>query len=130
MTKITAHFNREEFDCHDGTKVPQQYLPDLTELCNNLEVLRKDLGKPIHITSGYRTSSWNKKQGGAPKSQHLTARAADIKVDGLTPYYIAAQIECMIDTGEMREGGLGIYDGWVHYDIRGSKARWDYRTDK
>jgi len=24
----------------------------------------------------------------------------------------------------MTEGGIGIYKGFVHYDIRGTKARW------
>jgi len=26
----------------------------------------------------------------------------------------------------MKEGGLGLYNTFVHYDIRGTKARWDY----
>jgi hypothetical protein len=25
---------------------------------------------------------------------------------------------------------LGLYDTFVHYDIRGTKARWDYRKNK
>ena len=25
----------------------------------------------------------------------------------------------------MKEGGVGLYNGFVHYDIRGTKARWD-----
>jgi hypothetical protein len=30
----------------------------------------------------------------------------------------------------MKEGGLGLYNSWVHYDIRGKKIRWDKSTNK
>jgi len=39
-------------------------------------------------------------------------------------------IEDAISNGEMLQGGLGLYDTFVHYDIRGTKARWDYRKNK
>jgi len=30
----------------------------------------------------------------------------------------------MIKNKELRNGGLGSYSHWVHYDIRGEAARW------
>jgi len=30
----------------------------------------------------------------------------------------------------MKQGGLGLYDSFVHYDVRGVKARWDFRKNK
>lgn len=126
MEQITTHFFREEFDCKDGTPVPHILRSNLLDLCINLEVLRKEFGEPILITSGYRTVSWNKKQGGAPRSKHLLAQAADIKIVGFTPFAVARRIEGLIEAGRMKEGGVGIYNSWVHYDIRGYKTRWDY----
>lgn len=123
--KFTNHFSSEEFDCKDGTKVPVQFYANLRELVNNLQVLRNHLGKPVSITgSGYRTPKHNKKVGGAKNSQHLTASAADINVEGFTPKALSIIIELLIANGKMKQGGLGVYQNFVHYDIRGTKARW------
>lgn len=125
--QLTKNFSIEEFDCHDGTHVPSSLFGNLNALAFNLQILREHLNRPIHILSGYRTESYNKKVGGAPHSQHLIARAADIQVKGITPYSLAMIIEELITDEFMKQGGLGLYDTFVHYDIRGFKARWDYR---
>jgi len=123
--KLTKNFNTVEFDCKDGTAVPKEYYRNVQEVANNLQVLRDALGVPVLITgSGYRTPSHNKKVGGAKFSQHLTASAADINVKTLSPKKLAAEIEKLIKAGKMKQGGLGVYPGFVHYDIRGTKARW------
>ena len=121
MTNFTKHFKVSEFTCKDGTPVPPQYLHNAKKVADNLEVLRAALGgRPIIITSGYRTPEHNKKVGGVGGSAHLTASAADIVVRGIPP-----TIEKLIDAGKMQEGGIGIYKTFVHYDIRGTRARWD-----
>jgi uncharacterized protein YcbK (DUF882 family) len=123
--KLTKNFRREEFDCKDGTKVPAIYMDNVTEVADNLEILRTEIKEPVLITgSGYRTSKHNKKVGGAKFSQHLTASGADINAKNFTPKQLAAVIEKLIKEGKMKEGGIGIYPGFVHYDIRGTKARW------
>lgn len=123
--RLTKDFTRQEFDCKDGTIVPQKYMANLQELANNLQILRDCIGEPILITgSGYRTPSHNKKVGGAKHSQHLTASGADINARNYTPKQLAAFIETLIESGEMKQGGIGVYKGFVHYDIRGNKARW------
>ena len=123
--QLTKNFSLSEFDCKDGTKVPAQFIPNVQKLANNLQVLRDYLKVPVRITgSGYRTPSHNKKVGGAKNSQHLPAKAADINADGFTPVQLAKVIEKLIAEGKMNEGGIGIYKGFVHYDIRGTKARW------
>ena len=121
---LTAHFKWEEFDCKDGNKVPQAYWGNLQLLATNLEALRRAVNKPIQIISGYRSPAHNKAVGGAKSSQHLTASAADLKIEGLTPKQVANMIEALIASGRMTQGGLGVYPTWVHYDIRGHKARW------
>mgnify|MGYP003496326007 CR=1 FL=1 len=123
--QLTKNFSREEFDCKDGTIVPSEFLPNVQEVANNLQVLRDHLGVSVRVTgSGYRTPVHNKKVKGATHSQHLTASGADINADGFTPKQLAAEIEKLIKSGKMKQGGIGIYKGFVHYDIRGVKARW------
>lgn len=123
--QLTENFTRQEFDCKDGTPVPQQYIGNVTELAKNLQVLRDHINEPILITgSGYRTASHNKKVGGAPASRHLTASGADINAKNYSPRGLANVIEQLIAEGKMKQGGIGVYNGFVHYDIRGTKARW------
>ncbi len=122
--KLTEHFTWEEFDCHDGEKVPNIYWGNVKALAINLEALRREVNSTITITSGYRSKSHNKAINGAPSSQHLTASAADIKVKGMSPKQVAEVIEKLIEGKRMSQGGIGIYPSWVHYDIRGTKARW------
>lgn len=51
----------------------------LTALINNvLDPLREAYGKPIIVTSGYRSPILNKMVGGVPTSQHTKGEAADI----------------------------------------------------
>jgi uncharacterized protein YcbK (DUF882 family) len=122
--QLTPNFYREEFDCRDGSKVPAHLMPNVRELAANLQILRNEIGEPIHINSGYRTPSYNKKVGGKPASQHLLAKAADITVKSKTPKQLAAIVEKMIKDKRLWFGGIGIYPGFLHLDVRRSKARW------
>ncbi len=84
-------------------------------------------GKPIIINSAYRTTDYNKKIGGATQSQHLTASAADIRVEGMTSVALHKVILELIKEGKIHNGGLGLYNTFVHYDIRKTPKRWDLR---
>ena len=123
--QLTPNFHADEFACKDGTKVPAILKAELTELAKNLQVLRDELGRSIQITSGYRSPAYNAKIGGAKFSMHQYGKAADIKVVALTPAEVAAKIEELIKMGKMKQGGIGVYRTWVHYDIRGLRARWN-----
>ena len=46
-----------------------------------LQPLRDFLGKPVVISSGYRSEEVNKAVGGVKRSQHLRGEAADIHVE-------------------------------------------------
>lgn len=125
--KLSKDFSRQEFDCKDGTIVPDEYMDNCQELVNNLQILRDYLGVAVNVTgSGYRTPSHNKKVTKNPfsKSQHLTCSAADINAEGYTPNELHRVIEKLIIDGKIKQGGLGLYRNFVHYDIRGKKARW------
>lgn len=120
-TPGTPHFKLAEFKCKDGTEVPARHYAGLTRLMALLEEIRAACGdRPITIQSGYRTQSHNRSCGGATKSQHLTASAADIKVKGLS----TGQVYKICDTLVGERGGVGKYEGFTHVDVRGTKARW------
>lgn len=124
--RLTKNFLINEFYCNDGTPIPNNLIGNVTELANNLQVIREVVGVAINITSSYRHEEYNKDIGGALNSKHITAEAADIQVSGYPPNLIYDLIEELIRCGDMKEGGLGLYNTFVHYDVRGTKARWDY----
>ena len=124
--QLTENFSRQEFDCKDGTPVPQRFMYNVRRLAEQLQILRDYIKQPVMITgSAYRTPEHNKKVGGASHSQHLTASGADINARNFTPRQLAKVIEKLIKEKKMIEGGIGIYKGFLHYDIRGTKARWN-----
>lgn len=84
--KVTNNFTVEEFERSStaskykiNNTIPNDLRGNLYNLCKELEVVRKELGKPIVISSGYRCKELNAKVGGANNSQHLYASAADLK---------------------------------------------------
>tara|TARA_Y100001963_G_scaffold102022_1_gene140400 strand:- start:7519 stop:7920 length:402 start_codon:yes stop_codon:yes gene_type:complete len=122
--KLTENFSLWEFKCKDGSSVPEEYMDNVTLLAQNLQVLREEVGRPIRVISGYRSPKYNRRIGGARRSQHMLAKAADIKISGMTTHEVKALIERLIKEGRMHKGGVGIYRTFVHYDVRGRNARW------
>jgi uncharacterized protein YcbK (DUF882 family) len=121
---MTKNFKISEFQSKCGTPMPPEVQRNIQRLCNNLQVLRDELGLPITISSGYRSPEHNKRIGGAVKSTHILGLAADFKVKGMKPADVAVVIERLIKEGKMEQGGLKAYATWIHYDCRGSRARW------
>ncbi len=121
--RLSANFTVREFACRDGS---DPVFID-TRLVQVLQSIRDHFGKPVVITSAYRTAAHNKAVGGAAYSQHCYGRAADIRVVGVTMEQLAAYAEKLLpDTG-----GIGRYPvrsgrptGWVHVDTRPAKSRW------
>lgn len=122
--QLSKNFTREEFDCKDGTDVPVELLPNLERLVIQLQILRDLLKEPVRVISGYRTESHNKAIGGAVHSQHLLAKAADITIKSKTSFELKDFIEKQIKKGVLHFGGIGLYPGFVHVDIRDGSARW------
>ena len=121
---ITKNFKASEFDCKDGTKVPYSLTPYMVELAEALQVIRDEIEQPITVNSAYRTPRYNKGVGGAKNSQHLLCKAADLKTE-LKPRELKKVIEKLIKENKIPQGGVGLYKSFVHYDIRGTKARWN-----
>ena len=114
---LSANFRVREFACQDGSD-PVFIAPDLVDV---LQKIRTHFGKPVTITSAYRTPPHNKSVGGAAYSQHLYGKAADIKVVGVTPKKVAAYAETLMPN----KGGIGIYATFTHIDVRAEKSRWN-----
>lgn len=123
---VTEHFKWAEFDCKDGTAVPEVFLDNVKTVAKQLEVIREAIGnKAIYINSAYRTPSHNEKVGGVKDSFHLRAKAVDIRVKGLTTDQLYNVIKGLMDDGTILCGGLGKYKTFVHYDIRGWFSTWE-----
>jgi uncharacterized protein YcbK (DUF882 family) len=122
--QLTENFSLHEFDCNDGTPVPDELLHNVEALAEQLQILRDYLKEPVRINSAYRHANYNKKIGGAPDSMHVRAMAADITVKSKTPKQVKATIERLIKLKKLNFGGIGLYPGFVHVDIREAYARW------
>lgn len=124
---MTKNFKIEEFQCKCGCKMPADVHLNITKLANQLQVLRNHIDKPITVTNAYRCESHNRAVGGVKNSMHLFGKAADLQVKGMHPYTLNEAIDDLVNKGDMLQGGLGIYNTFCHYDIRKTKARWNYR---
>lgn len=113
--KVGQHFKVKEFACKDGSQVV--FIDD--HLVSILDILRNQIGKPVIITSGYRTPEWNKKCDGAKYSYHMRGMAADIRVNGISAKQIANKLNAIVPD----ECGIIVYKSWVHFDVRTSKYR-------
>ena len=124
--QLSPAFRVREFRCRDGTDT---ILID-EGLVVLLQCIREHFGKPLHITSGYRTAAHNAAVGGSKSSQHLLGRAADFWVEDTPVASVAAYAETLLPA----RGGIGRYPkdakhstrktGWVHIDTRANKSRW------
>ena len=94
--QLTKNFKLSEFRCKDGTDVPEDLMENVQFLAENLQILRDKIGMPITVISGYRSPKYNRKIGGARKSQHMTAKAADIIVRGMKPDDVRDEILSLI----------------------------------
>lgn len=93
--RLTEHFDYEELISSDTAKLGGIYnVPDDKQAAclallaaEVLEPARQAYGKPIRVTSGYRSERLNKAVGGKPNSQHLRGQAADLVCDDLERLY-------------------------------------------
>ena len=125
--KLTENFSLSELNKHKFY-MPDDVLDNLKMLAVQLEIIRAHFNAPVTINSGYRNLEYNRNIGSKDTSQHVLGTAADIVVKGVSPDEVADAIEFLIMGGMLKEGGVGRYNTFTHYDIRGTRARWNYKT--
>lgn len=76
-----------------------------------LQPLRDAVGKPVYITSAFRSAAVNRAVGGVPGSQHRSGQAADIHVDGMTSMALARRIVAL---GLPFDQLIEEFGQWVH----------------
>ena len=116
-------FDTKEFESKDGKPSPYGETVVAKELIVRLNAIRSRFGKPIIVNSAYRSPEHNKAVGGVSNSQPVLGTAADIRPEDLKDL---PELQKICD--EMNpHGGVGLYNTFVHVDVRGEKARWDNR---
>jgi len=112
-------FAPQEIASHDAERVKGPLLVD-EDAMDRLQALRNALGRPLIITSAYRTPEHNARVGGAKKSMHLLGRAFDVVMTNHDP----RKFEIAARTAGFH--GIGIYgkQGFMHIDTRETPARW------
>jgi len=120
------NFKASEFNCKCNKCAAESPAPESTRhLAWVLQLVRDEIGVPIRINSGYRCPDHNKAIGGHPNSYHMKGWAADLHPVGKTPRELHGAIEALVSTGTIPEGGMGLYNTFVHYDIQHRRRRWN-----
>lgn len=128
IASLTAHVTLQEATV---TKTGLPNVPDsvvienLKTTCEYIyEPTRAHFGKPIYISSGFRSKQVNKAVGGKLYSQHLYGEALDLDADvygGLTNTQLFFYIQNNLEFDQLIfEGGAM---GWVHVSYRKGNNR-------
>ena len=115
------------------------HLRSLKDVANRIfQPIRDHFGKPIHVSSGYRSPELNSRIGGSKTSSHCQGQAIDIDADltdGLRNREIFDYIRKNLDFDQLIwEYGNEFEPNWVHvsYDRKGNRNQVlvCYRTDE
>ena len=116
---LSEHFSLAEFTRSDyatrhsinNQPVDSDVVENLHVLAQSMERVRAVLGKPIIVTSAYRSPKVNSGVGGSAKSAHLRGLACDFLVPGMTPREVC---QTLVNHDEIMWDQL-IYEGdWTH----------------
>jgi len=135
--KLSEHFKASEFQCHDGSPLPDDFAVTICDTVVFLEKLRSDMnallrkrtGHPhdvgLVIVSGHRTEKYNRRCGGAKTSRHVSGHAVDVKptrpYDDTFSYSDFRELCERLDRRLPNPYRLGFYSrkgagAWVHVD--------------
>lgn len=115
------YFSYNEFDSPDeeGSGRNMDY-----DLLNMIDKARELYGKPIVVTSGFRTESHNKKVGGVSSSSHLKGLAIDVACVRSKDRF--EMLTALMEVGFNR---IGVGSTFIHVDIDKNKSQnviWTY----
>ena len=122
---LTEHFSLAELTVTDHRTLDNTpdpvALANLLRLAKFLERVKAVLGgKPIIVTSAYRSKAVNAACGSKETSQHRLGCAADFRVPGMTPneVVLAVMVSDLDYDQLIRE-----YNAWTHLSITSLPAR-------
>ncbi len=115
----SPNFAYAEFDCNDGTPVPDQSEEALKHWCQTIGEKVRDRFGSVHVNSGFRHRAYNASVGGEPNSVHIydypgrdyKAVAVDFTCERGTP------AEWFAFTANLADG-RGRYNTFHHADTR------------
>jgi hypothetical protein len=122
--RLSAYFRLAELVRSDTAqrlaipnRPPVRVLRNLVRLARGLDRVRRLLGHPLEVSSGYRSPALNRAVGGSPRSRHQSGLAADFACPSYsTPYRISLRLaragipfdQLIYEYGDHADGG------WVH----------------
>lgn len=132
--QLSPHFTLDEFTRSAtaqrlgiANQPNRAQIAAMVALCENvLEPVRSHFGKPVRITSGFRSPALSKAVGSTSKSQHGRGEAADFEIAGVSNYEVARWIRdhLTFDQLILENYVRGVPNsGWVHVSYRIGRAR-------
>lgn len=117
MGDLSTHFSRYEMQCPCGCGFNTVDY----ELMHVLELIRGAFNRPLDPEPVCRCKTFNDAlEGSSSTSRHLWGQASDVSIKGVDPKDIYEFLDNMFPN----KYGIGLYDTWVHVDVRSEKARW------
>jgi hypothetical protein len=127
LVEVTRSESAKRFGI-SNTPTPE-HIENFKKLAENIfQPIRKHFGKPIHISSGYRSLALNKVIKGSASSQHCTGEAIDIDMDGtdITNKQVFDFIKEHLNFDQLIwELGNNVNPDWVHvsYESTGKQRK-------
>ena len=117
--QLSDHFTLEELthtDHRELENIPnEQELANLKRLAEFLEGVKTVLGgKPILVSSAFRSKAVNDSVGSKDTSQHRVGCAADLRVPSMTPDEV---VKAIIASGIGYDQCIREFDRWTHVSI-------------
>ena len=134
LVEVTRSESAKRFGI-SNTPTPE-HIENFKKLAVNIfQPIRKHFGKPIHISSGYRSLALNKVIKGSATSQHCSGEAIDIDMDGtdITNKQVFDFIKEHLNFDQLIwEFGNNVNPDWVHvsYESTGKQRKQVLRAVK
>jgi hypothetical protein len=116
------HFSDKEFECKCGCGLNNLK----KEVKDILEDVRNHFNMPCLIHSATRCIVHNKNIGGVSSSLHLWGNAVDLHIKNIDMH----KVYKYLDNKYSNTYGIGLYDDFIHIDIRKIKTRWNKQIQK
>lgn len=116
------YFKLAEFSSPDepgsGAKMDSAFM-------ERLDLLRADIGRPLVVTSGYRTVAHNREVGGKRNSEHRKGLGADLQCASSRKRFLIIEAACRLDFRR-----IGIAKNYIHLGMSRTLPQgviWTYR---